>query len=108
MAVLNIHNAVVSCSVLLEYRGTPSAVVLMIPYGVTGSPLKDVLLALARNQSLQGWANMGLAGVLTTGVQLLPVRTVQADVNGFAFAVVPTAALLSAGQSLRVEATEIA
>ena len=72
------------------------------------APLKDVLLALARNQSLQGWANMGLAGVLTTGVQLLPVRTVQADVNGFAFAVVPTAALLSAGQSLRVEATEIA
>ena len=108
MPVLNIHNAVVSCSVLIEYRGTPSAVVLMIPYGITGTPLKDVALALARNQALQGWADMGLAGVLTTGVQLLPVRTVQNDVNGFSWVVCPGAALLSAGQSLRVEATEIA
>lgn len=105
MPILNIHNNTEGCSVLIEYRGTASAVVLLIPYGLTGARLRDILLALARNQALQGWANLGFNS--PTNVQLLPVRTVQADINGFAWAVVPTASILSAGHTLRVEATEL-
>lgn len=111
MAILNIHNAVASCSVLVEYRGTPSAVVLLLPFGVQnnglGKHLGDVTLGLAANQSLQAWANYTV-DTLVGNIQLLPVRTVLTDTNGFGFAVVAVAHLLSAGDSLRVEATEIA
>jgi len=107
MGTLLIHNGTEGCSVLLEYHGTPSAVVLMIPFGQTGSHLKDVALALARNQAVGGWANQALNSPYD-GIQLLPVYTVQADVNGFAHAVVPLASLLSAGHTLQAEATEIA
>ena len=107
MPVLNIHNAVAGCSVLIEYRGTPSAVVLLLPFATTGKRLGDTLVGLVGNQALQPWLNYTLDS-LTGDVQMLPVRTVQCDVNGFAHAVVPAAALLSAGDTLRVEATEIA
>ena len=106
MGTLNIYNYTEGASVLVEYRGTPSAVVLMIPYGSTGTRLRDVLLALARNQSLQGWANEGLNSPVS-GIQLLPARTVQVDTNGFSHWIVPVANLLSAGNTLRVEVAEV-
>ena len=106
MGTLNVYNYTEGASVLVEYRGTPFAVVLMIPYGSTGIRLRDIPLALARNQALQGWANEGLNSPVG-GVQLLPARTVQVNVNGFAHWTVPVANLLSAGNTLRVEVAEV-
>ena len=107
MGTINVYNYTEGSSILVEYRGTPSAVVLMIPYGSTGTRLRDMLLALARNQALQGWANQGLNSPVNDGIQLLPARTVQVDVNGFSHWIVPVANLLSAGNALRVEVAEV-
>lgn len=111
MAIVNIHNAVVSCSVLIEYRGRASAVVLLLPFGLQntglGKPLGDLTIGLAGNQSLQPWGDYTLTTLVST-VQLLPVRTVQTDKNGFAHVMVPVANLLSAGDVFRVDFTEIA
>ena len=108
MPALRVHNAVEGCSVLVEYQGAASAVVLVTPYAVPADPLlRNVALGLARAQSLQGWADQGLASPVS-GVQLLPVQTVQADVNGFGFWVVPLANLMTAGDTLYVTATTVA
>ena len=106
MGILSVYNYTEGCSILVEYRSTPSAVVLLVPFGSTGTRLRDLALALVRNQSLQGWKDQGLNSPVD-GVQLLPARTAQCDINGFAFQVVPVANLLSAGNTLRVEVTEI-
>ena len=108
MPALRVHNAVEGCSVLVEYQGAASAVVLVTPYAVPADPLlRNVALGLARAQSLQGWADQGLASPVS-GVQLLPVQTVQADVNGFAWYICPLATLMSAGDTLYVTATTVA
>ena len=107
MGTINVYNHTEGCSVLLEYYGTPSAVVAMVPLAIQAAVLGDLSLALLAHQSVQGILDAALAGLLVSGVQLLPVRTVQTDVNGFAHAVVPLASLISAGDTLRVVATEI-
>ena len=109
MAALRVHNAVEGCSVLIEYQGAASAVVLVTPYAVPADALlRNVALGLARTQSLQGWADQGLGSPLALGVQLLPVQVVQADVNGFGWWVVPLANLMAAGDTLYVTATTVA
>ena len=108
MAILPIYNAVASCSVLIEYRGAASAVVILVPFGGAGQLLRDIHLGVARHQALQGWASEGLNGLITAGIQLLPAIAGQTDVNGFLHRVVGIAALLSAGDAIRVEAYDFA
>ena len=106
--ILNVHNAVASCSALIEFRGNASAVVLMNAYCIPSSllRLRDVRLALARSQSDFGWASVTFTS-LVSQVQLLATKTVQSDVNGFAHWICGAAEAISAGDSLRAEATVV-